>query len=53
MTRSTFIALISVGLLSACAGKIGGPPIQPAMDPKFTNSIGFTGIGGEKQYVSH
>jgi hypothetical protein len=48
MTRSTIFALMAIGLLTACAGKLGGPPPQPAMSEAYSDSIGFTGVGSER-----
>ncbi len=46
MTRSMIFALLSVGVLSACSGRIGGPSPQPGMSVAYSNSVGFTGVGG-------
>jgi hypothetical protein len=53
MTRTTILALMTVGLLSACTEEIGMPPFQPGMDEDYSHSVGFTGIGSERNYFSH
>lgn len=47
MFRTTFAALITLSLLSACAGKLGGPPPAAAIGGTYSHSIGFTGVGRE------
>ena len=47
MSRPVLFALMAIGLMSACAGKLGGAPVQPAMSETYSNSIGFTSIGAE------
>ena len=50
MTRILILSLMAVGLLSGCArvmDRVGEPPIQPAMDPEYSQSIGFTGLNAE------
>jgi hypothetical protein len=47
MSRPVLFALIAAATLSACGGKWVGPPAQPAMTEKFSDSVGFTGIGFE------
>ena len=51
MTRTTLFALTTVGLLSACGDNFVAPPFQPAMDDRYSNSVGFTGINGEPQAI--
>lgn len=47
MQRSVILALMTFSLLSACAGKLGGPPPAPVFGGTYSNSIGFTGVGGD------
>ena len=49
MSRSTLFALLAVTAITACSGKLGGPPPQPGMDKSYTNSVGFTGVGANYQ----
>ncbi|MGJ5619768.1 hypothetical protein [Sulfitobacter sp. MF3-043] len=51
MPRLLIFALMSVGLLSACAGKLGGPPPAPVFGGKYSQSVGFTGVGSHTQAV--
>ena len=45
MPRSILFALMMVGLLSACAGEIGGPPPAPMHGGPYSESVGFSGVG--------
>ncbi|MGJ8617243.1 MAG: hypothetical protein ACSHWS_10410 [Sulfitobacter sp.] len=45
MPRSIIFALMTFGLLSACSGKLGGPPPAPIFGGTYSHSIGFTGVG--------
>ncbi|MGB3245295.1 MAG: hypothetical protein WBB25_12220 [Sulfitobacter sp.] len=47
MYRSIVLALMASGVLSACSGKIVGPPPQPGYTAAYSDSIGFTGVGSE------
>ncbi len=47
MSRTLIFAVVASGLLSACAGQLGGPPPQPGMSDAYSNSIGYTGVGNE------
>jgi len=40
-------ALTLVGLLSACTGKLGGPPPAPVFGGTYSDSVGFTSVGYE------
>ncbi|WP_156874861.1 hypothetical protein [Sulfitobacter alexandrii] len=45
---SKMIAVLTlVGLVSACNGKLGGPPPAPIYGGAYSHSIGFTGVGTE------
>jgi len=45
MPRTIIFALMTFGLLSACSGKIGGPPPAPIVGGAYSQSVGFTGVG--------
>jgi hypothetical protein len=47
MPRSVILALMTFSLLSACAGKLGGPPPAPVFGGAYSKSIGFTGVGSD------
>ncbi|MGJ8625792.1 MAG: hypothetical protein ACSHXB_02425 [Sulfitobacter sp.] len=52
MPRTIIFALISSGLLSACASVPGGPPPAPVFGGTHSQSIGFTGVGTESAQVN-
>ena len=45
MPRAMLFTLLTVGLLSACAGEIGGPPPAPIIGGTYSESVGFSGVG--------
>ena len=45
MSRTLLLALLACATLSACGGRFVGPPPQPAMTERFSDSVGFTGVG--------
>lgn len=47
MSRFTLCTLLCVSLLSACAGKLGGPAVQPGFDEAYSESVGFSGVARE------
>ena len=52
MPRFALFAVITFGLLSGCAGHLGGPPPAPTIGGTYSDSIDFTGVGAESSRVS-